>query len=85
MATRSRGEVPSATDDGSYTVYYDGFTIHNVREVDLTIEKTVTGDAADPERQFTFEVGFTYDEDMPAGSTGPYAYKVYDDENQVSR
>ncbi len=69
----------SVTDDGTdYTVYYDGFTIHNVREVDLTIEKTVTGDAADPGRQFTFEVGFTYDEDMPAGSTGPYAYTVYD-------
>lgn len=69
----------SVTVDGTdYTVYYDGFTIHNVREVDLTIEKTVTGDAADPGRQFTFEVGFTYDEDMPAGSTGPYAYTVYD-------
>ncbi len=69
----------SVTVDGTdYTVYYDGFTIHNVREVDLTIEKTVTGDAADPNRQFTFEVGFTYDEDMPAGSTGPYAYTVYD-------
>lgn len=69
----------SVTDDGTdYTVYYDGFTIHNVREETLTIEKTVTGDAADPERQFTFEVGFTYDEDMPAGSTGPYAYTVYD-------
>ena len=43
----------------------------------MTIEKTVTGDAADPERKFTFEVVFTYDKDMPAGSTGPYAYKVY--------
>ena len=43
----------SVTVDGTdYTVYYDGFTIHNVREVDLTIEKTVTGDAADPNRQF---------------------------------
>lgn len=73
-----QGGTLTATDDGSYTVYYDGFTIHNVREVDLTIEKTVTGDAADPNRQFTFEVGFTYDEDMPAGSTGPYAYTVYD-------
>lgn len=74
---------------GSYTVYYDGFTIHNVREVDLTIEKTVTGDAADPGRQFTFEVGFTYDEDMPAGSIGPYTYTVYqkgdgDEPEQVS-
>lgn len=69
----------SVTDDGTdYTVHYDGFTIHNVREEALTIEKTVTGDAADPNRQFTFEVGFTYDEDMPAGSTGPYAYTVYD-------
>ena len=68
----------SVTVDGTdYTVYYDGFTIHNVREVDLTIEKTVTGDAADPERKFTFEVGFTYDEDMPAGSIGPYTYTVY--------
>lgn len=74
--TEGNNTLP-ATDGGSYTVYYDGFTIHNVREVDLTIEKTVTGDAADPGRQFTFEVGFTYDEDMPAGSTGPYAYKVY--------
>lgn len=73
-----QGGTLTATDDGSYTVYYDGFTIHNVREETLTIEKTVTGDAADPERQFTFEVGFTYDEDMPAGSTGPYAYTVYD-------
>lgn len=43
----------------------------------MTIEKTVTGDAADPGRQFTFEVGFTYDEDMPAGSIGPYTYTVY--------
>lgn len=70
----------SVTVDGTdYTVYYDGFTIHNVREVDLTIEKTVTGDAADPERQFTFEVAFTYDETMPeAIHTGPYTYKVYD-------
>ena len=69
----------SVTVDGTdYTVYYDGFTIHNVREVDLTIEKTVTGDAADPERQFTFEVAFTYDETMPeAIHTGPYTYKVY--------
>ena len=75
--TEGNNTLP-ATDGGSYTVYYDGFTIHNVREVDLTIEKTVTGDAADPGRQFTFEVGFTYDEDMPAGSTGPYAYTVYD-------
>lgn len=66
-------------DETDYTVYYDGFTIHNVREVDLTIEKTVTGDAADPERQFTFEVAFTYDETMPeAIHTGPYTYKVYD-------
>lgn len=72
-----QGGTLTATDGGSYTVYYDGFTIHNVREVDLTIEKTVTGDAADPNRQFTFEVGFTYDEDMPAGSTGPYTYTVY--------
>lgn len=72
-----QGGTLTATDDGSYTVYYDGFTIHNVREVDLAIEKTVTGDAADPERKFTFEVVFTYDKDMPAGSTGPYAYKVY--------
>lgn len=64
-------------DETDYTVYYDGFTIHNVREVDLAIEKTVTGDAADPGRQFTFEVGFTYDEDMPAGSIGPYTYTVY--------
>lgn len=69
----------SVTDDGTdYTVYYVGAEIHNVREVDLTIEKTVTGDAADPNRQFTFEVGFTYDEDMPAGSIGPYTYTVYD-------
>ena len=75
--TEGNNTLP-ATDGGSYTVYYDGFTIHNVREVDLTIEKTVTGDAADPNRQFTFEVGFTYDEDMPAGSTGPYTYTVYD-------
>lgn len=68
----------SVTVDGTdYTVYYDGFTIHNVREEALTIEKTVTGDAADPGRQFTFEVGFTYDEDMPAGSIGPYTYTVY--------
>lgn len=80
----------SVTVDGTdYTVYYDGFTIHNVREVDLTIEKTVTGDAADPGRQFTFEVGFTYDEDMPAGSIGPYTYTVYqkgegDEPEQVS-
>ncbi len=80
----------SVTVDGTdYTVYYDGFTIHNVREETLTIEKTVTGDAADPNRQFTFEVGFTYDEDMPAGSTGPYAYTVYqkgdgDEPEQVS-
>lgn len=80
----------SVTVDGTdYTVYYDGFTIHNVREETLTIEKTVTGDAADPERQFTFEVGFTYDEDMPAGSIGPYAYTVYqkgdgDEPEQVS-
>lgn len=73
-----QGGTLTATDDGSYTVHYDGFTIHNVREEALTIEKTVTGDAADPNRQFTFEVGFTYDEDMPAGSTGPYAYTVYD-------
>ncbi len=72
-----QGGTLTATDDGSYTVYYDGFTIHNVREETLTIEKTVTGDAADPERQFTFEVGFTYDEDMPAGSTGPYTDTVY--------
>lgn len=84
-----QGGTLTATDDGSYTVYYDGFTIHNVREVDLTIEKTVTGDAADPGRQFTFKVGFTYDEDMPAGSTGPYAYTVYqkgdgDEPEQVS-
>ena len=70
----------SVTVDGAdYTVYYDGFTIHNVREVDLAIEKTVTGDAADPERQFTFEVAFTYDETMPeAIHTGPYTYTVYD-------
>lgn len=80
----------SVTVDGTdYTVYYDGFTIHNVREETLTIEKTVTGDAADPERKFTFKVGFTYDEDMPAGSTGPYAYTVYqkgdgDEPEQVS-
>ena len=74
--TEDNNTLP-ATDGGSYTVYYDGFTIHNVREVDLTIEKTVTGDAADPGRQFTFEVGFTYDEDMPAGSIGPYTYTVY--------
>ena len=74
--TEGNNTLP-ATDGGSYTVYYDGFTIHNVREVDLTIEKTVTGDAADPERKFTFEVGFTYDEDMPAGSIGPYTYTVY--------
>lgn len=81
----------SVTVDGTdYTVYYDGFTIHNVREVDLTIEKTVTGDAADPGRQFTFEVGFTYDKDMPEAShTGPYAYTVYqkgdgDEPEQVS-
>lgn len=68
----------SVTVDGTdYTVYYDGFTIHNVREVDLAIEKTVTGDAADPERKFTFEVVFTYDKDMPAGSIGPYTYTVY--------
>ena len=69
----------SVTVDGTdYTVYYDGFTIHNVREETLTIEKTVTGDAADPERQFTFEVAFTYDETMPeAIHTGPYTYKVY--------
>ena len=69
----------SVTVDGTdYTVYYDGFTIHNVREVDLTIEKTVTGDAADPERKFAFEVGFTYDETMPeAIHTGPYTYTVY--------
>lgn len=73
-----QGGTLTATDGGSYTVYYVGAEIHNVREVDLTIEKTVTGDAADPNRQFTFEVGFTYDEDMPAGSTGPYAYTVYD-------
>lgn len=84
-----QGGTLTATDGGSYTVYYDGFTIHNVREVDLAIEKTVTGDAADPNRQFTFEVGFTYDEDMPAGSTGPYAYTVYqkgdgDEPEQVS-
>lgn len=65
-------------DGTDYTVYYDGFTIHNVHEVDLTIEKTVTGDAADPERQFTFEVAFTYDETMPeAIHTGPYTYTVY--------
>lgn len=65
-------------DGTDYTVYYDGFTIHNVREVDLTIEKTVTGDAADHERQFTFEVAFTYDETMPeAIHTGPYTYTVY--------
>lgn len=86
--TEGNNTLP-ATDGGSYTVYYDGFTIHNVREVDLTIEKTVTGDAADPERKFTFEVGFTYDEDMPAGSIGPYAYTVYqkgdgDEPEQVS-
>ena len=70
----------SVTDDGAdYTVYYVGAEIHNVCEVDLTIEKTVTGDAADPGRQFTFEVGFTYDETMPeAIHTGPYTYKVYD-------
>lgn len=69
----------SVTVDGTdYTVYYDGFTIHNVREEALTIAKTVTGDAADPGRQFTFEVGFTYDKDMPEAShTGPYAYTVY--------
>ncbi|HIV47013.1 MAG TPA: Cna B-type domain-containing protein [Candidatus Acutalibacter stercorigallinarum] len=73
-----QGGTLTATDDGSYTVYYDGFTIHNVREVDLTIEKTVTGDAADPERKFAFEVGFTYDETMPeAIHTGPYTYTVY--------
>lgn len=74
--TEGNNTLP-ATDGGSYTVYYVGAEIHNVREVDLTIEKTVTGDAADPERQFTFEVGFTYDEDMPAGSIGPYTYTVY--------
>lgn len=69
----------SVTVDGTdYTVYYDGFTIHNVREETLTIEKTVTGGAADPERQFTFDVSFTYDETMPEAShTGPYAYTVY--------
>lgn len=76
--TEGNNTLP-ATDGGSYTVYYDGFTIHNVREVDLTIEKTVTGGAADPERQFTFDVSFTYDETMPEAShTGPYAYTVYD-------
>lgn len=69
----------SVTDDGTdYTVYYVGAEIHNVREVDLTIAKTVTGGAADPERQFTFDVSFTYDETMPEAShTGPYAYTVY--------
>lgn len=73
-----QGGTLTATDDGSYTVYYDGFTIHNVREETLTIEKTVTGGAADPERQFTFDVSFTYDETMPEAShTGPYAYTVY--------
>lgn len=72
-----QGGTLTATDDGSYTVYYDGFTIHNVREEALTIAKTVTGGAADPERKFTFKVGFTYDKDMPAGSIGPYAYTVY--------
>lgn len=87
--TEDNNTLP-ATDGGSYTVYYDGFTIHNVREVDLTIEKTVTGDAADPERQFTFEVAFTYDETMPeAIHTGPYTYTVYqkgdgDEPEQVS-
>lgn len=76
--TEGNNTLP-ATDGGSYTVYYDGFTIHNVREETLTIEKTVTGDAADPERKFTFEVAFTYDETMPeAIHTGPYTYKVYD-------
>lgn len=81
----------SVTVDGTdYTVYYDGFTIHNVREVDLAVEKTVTGDAADPNRQFTFDVSFTYDKDMPEAShTGPYAYTVYqkgdgDEPEQVS-
>lgn len=73
-----QGGTLTATDDGSYTVYYDGFTIHNVREEALTIAKTVTGGAADPERQFTFDVSFTYDETMPEAShTGPYTYKVY--------
>lgn len=68
----------SVTDDGTdYTVYYVGAEIHNVREETLTIEKTVTGGAADPERQFTFDVSFTYDKDMPAGSIGPYTYTVY--------
>ena len=81
----------SVTVDGTdYTVYYDGFTIHNVREVDLTIEKTVTGDAADHEREFTFEVDFIYDKSMPeAIHAGPYAYTVYqkgdgDEPEQVS-
>lgn len=87
--TEGNNTLP-ATDGGSYTVYYDGFTIHNVREETLTIEKTVTGDAADPERKFTFKVGFTYDKDMPEAShTGPYAYTVYqkgdgDEPEQVS-
>lgn len=68
----------SVTDDGTdYTVYYVGAEIHNVREETLTIEKTVTGGAADPNRQFTFDVSFTYDKDMPAGSIGPYTYTVY--------
>ena len=76
--TEGNNTLPT-TDGGSYTVYYVGAEIHNVREVDLTIEKTVTGGAADPERQFTFEVAFTYDETMPeAIHTGPYTYKVYD-------
>lgn len=87
--TEGNNTLP-ATDGGSYTVYYDGFTIHNVREVDLAVEKTVTGDAADPNRQFTFDVSFTYDKDMPEAShTGPYAYTVYqkgdgDEPEQVS-
>lgn len=87
--TEGNNTLP-ATDGGSYTVYYVGAEIHNVREVDLTIEKTVTGGAADPERQFTFDVSFTYDETMPEAShTGPYAYTVYqkgdgDEPEQVS-
>lgn len=74
-----QGGTLTATDGGSYTVYYVGAEIHNVREKALTIAKTVTGGAADPERQFTFDVSFTYDETMPEAShTGPYAYTVYD-------
>lgn len=74
-----QGGTLTATDGGSYTVYYVGAEIHNVREKALTIAKTVTGGAADPERQFTFDVSFTYDETMPeAIHTGPYTYKVYD-------